>query len=428
MKNKFKHQLRVILFLPFLILGLGWMFSYPVNSLLFAVAVSLLPLGALAVSRIGKSGTNMMLLLSFTLYAYLFGEVVVYFNSPYLNTSGFNKKSTKFDPVRGYRWLDEDIRYFKNRMGEMVFDNHFHPNNKGWIMKQDYSFKKRDSTAKRWMILGDSFVAGLMLETNLPDRMQELIIDSVGKGKIELYSFGVDGGGIMNWYNILFKEIIPNYEFDGVIIAPYADNLYRDFMVMLIDHYGYMGRIDSVDFSDKPIDVSAFKAIKPFNNVYTDEKIDYFKTQPFQPFDWPFKRKVNTFFKNLKHQNKTDNPKSVTTIEQLKRKMGDKRFTQLDSMISWCKSNQKGLILASIPSIWELKGLQEGTESTHQTEMDILAEAYELNYFDGYQVFDELSEKALLNHWLHYDGHWNQKGSDKYAEDFSKYLIDHYAK
>ena len=106
--------------------------------------------------------------------------------------------------------------------------------------------------------------------------------------------------------------------------------------------------------------------------------------------------------------------------------MGDKRFTQLDSMISWCKSNQKELILASIPFIWELKALQEGVKSSHQAEMDILADAYKLNYFDGYQVFDELSEEELNDHWLRYDGHWNQKGSDKYAADFSNYLINLY--
>ena len=426
MKSKFKQQLRVFLFIPFLLLALGWMFSYPANSFLFAIAIVLLPLGVFAVSRVGKSGINIVLLISFTLYAYLFGEAFTYFKRPYLNTSGFNKKSTKFDPIRGYRWLDQDIRYFKNRMGEVVFDNQFHPNNRGWIMQQDYSYKKRDSTTKRWMILGDSFVAGIMLKDNLPDRMQELINDSIGKEKLELYSFGVDGGGIMNWYNILFKEIIPNYEFDGIIIAPYADNLYRDFMVMLIDKNGYMGRIDSVDFSDGPIDVKAFKAIKPFDNVYSDEEIDYFKTQPFKPFDWPFKRQSKVFFKNLKHQNKTNNAKAVTTIDQLKRKVGDKRFTQLDSMISWCTSNQKEIILASVPSIWELKGLQEGVKSSHQAEMDILAKEYELNYFDGYQVFDEFSEEELHEHWLRYDGHWNQKGSDKYAVDFTNYLTKQY--
>ena len=199
MKPQLRNLIRFLSLLPFAIIGIAWMVMYPPLSDTFIFGIGVLVLGFVISVLIGGKATNAAVLLASLSFAYLFGEGVVYLINPYENTSGFNKKSTIFDPVRGYRWLNEDIRYFKNRMGEVVYDNQFHPNNKGWIMKQDYSFKKADSTTKRWMLLGDSFVAGIMLETNLPDRMQETINDSIGEKKIEIYAY------IFNHYLLFYR-------------------------------------------------------------------------------------------------------------------------------------------------------------------------------------------------------------------------------
>jgi hypothetical protein len=424
MKPKFQRQLRRLILFPFLVLGFTWMYSFSFDSGLFWFGLFMLMLGIFLSSRVGRKGTNLSILISFTVLAYLLGEGITYSLDPYVSSSGFNNKCTQFDPIRGYRWLGDTIRSFKTRKGEIVYDNHFYPNNRGWIMDLDYTYKKKDSTKKRWMILGDSFVAGIMLETNLPNRAQQLLKDSLGRNELEIYSFGVDGGGIMNWYNIFFKEIIPNYEFDGVIIAPYADNLYRDFMVMLIQENGFMGRIDSVDWSaNDSIKMSDFKSFKAYDQVYSDLEIERFLNQPLKRFDWPFKIQLKRLIKKLNRTAKIKSSNSIQSIEQLNRKMGVKKFTQLDSMISWCKSNQKQLILASIPSRNELNNELLGEKNQHKVEMKIIAKEYQLNYFDGYTVFKQFNAKEVDAHWLKYDGHWNQKGSNKYAKEFAEYLI-----
>lgn len=424
MKPQLKNSIRFLALLPFAILGIAWIVMYPPLSASFILGVGVLLVGFFTSTLIGGKSTNIALLLTSLSSAYLIGEGFFYLINPHENASGFNKKCTEFDHIRGYRWLGDSIRGFKTRHGVVVYDNQFHPNNKGWIMDQDYTFKKKDSIKTRWMILGDSFVAGIMLETNLPNRSQQLLNDSLGKGEIELYSFGIDGGGIMNWYNVFFKEIVPNYEFDGVIIAPYADNLYRDFMVMVIDTNGFMGRIDSIDWSGNDrLKINDLKSIRPYNNVYSDRMIDRFLSQKYKAFDWPLKTELIRIVKSLGKKNKERPPQNIQTIAALNRKMGRKKFTQLDSIISFCQSREKQLILASIPSLLELKGELNGTESSHKNEMDILAKEYRLDYMDGYEVFKGLNEEELNNHWLKYDGHWNQKGSDRYAKELANFLI-----
>ena len=47
---------------------------------------------------------------------------------------------------------------------------------------------------------------------------------------------------------------------------------------------------------------------------------------------------------------------------------------------------------------------------------------YNLHYFDGYKVFENMDNELIFDHWLKYDGHWNQKGSDLFAHKFAEYI------
>jgi len=424
MNVQLKLFIRVFTFLPFVVLGTGWMSKYPIMSLSFFISGGIIVAGIAIAALIGGKATNYALLVSSLTYSILIGEGVSYVLEPKLNSSGFDKSCTEFDPIRGYRWTEDTIRCFRVRSGEVVYDNHFYPNNVGWIMDQDYAYKKKDTLTSRWMLLGDSFVAGIMLENNLPNKVQDLINDSIGKDKVELYSFGVDGGGIMNWYNVFFKEIIPNYEFDGIIIAPYADNLYRDFMVMIIQENGFMGRIDSVDWKDDDVIYKEdFKSLKPYSSIYSNSEIDHLLTSSRKPFNWPLKKNIYRFAKGLTKKPKKERKENVTTIDQLNVKMGEKKSHQLTSILSWCSNNGKNVILASIPSKHELKNQVQEKNNQHKLEMEIIANTYQLSYFDGYAVFDGMNEMEIDQHWLNYDGHWNQKGSDLYASYFADYLL-----
>ena len=53
-----------------------------------------------------------------------------------------------------------------------------------------------------------------------------------------------------------------------------------------------------------------------------------------------------------------------------------------------------------------------------------IAKEYQLDYFDGYSVFKGLNNDEVDRHWLKYDGHWNQKGSDRYTVELVKYLMN----
>ena len=363
-----------------------------------------------------------MLFISSILFAYLFAELTFFlFQSPD-HAAGFNKPATIFDPIRGYRWSEDSIRTFRFRKGKFSYDNVFTINEQGWVMDQDYSFKKKDTSTFRWILFGDSFMAGVMLQENLPNKVQNYFNDK--NYNTEFYSFAVDGGGISNWYNIFFKEVLPNYEFDAVILAPYEDNLYRDFTISLIQENGYLGRIDSVDWkAGDTFNPSDYKELKPYNNIYTDKEIDELSTNPGKTFNFHIKELIYIEFKKKfltkKQQHQT---RVINNFDQLSKKMGHNKSAQLNQIISYCQKNDIPILLASVPSLTELKNELERKPNRHQIEMNIVKEQFQIPYFDGYKVFQGLNEQEIESNWLWYDGHWNQKGSDRYADKFAEYL------
>ena len=54
-------------------------------------------------------------------------------------------------------------------------------------------------------------------------------------------------------------------------------------------------------------------------------------------------------------------------------------------------------------------------EDQHTAEAQKLARALGAAFVDGVMAFEGLDEDELAEHYLHYDGHWNQQGSDRFA-------------
>ena len=51
------------------------------------------------------------------------------------------------------------------------------------------------------------------------------------------------------------------------------------------------------------------------------------------------------------------------------------------------------------------------------------ANAIGAEFVDGGRAFEDLAEDEFDAHWLPYDGHWNQRGSDRFAAFILEVLV-----
>ena len=114
---------------------------------------------------------------------------------------------------------------------EIIWDQKIKCNNVGYISKRDYTYKKNKKKTKRYIVLGDSFSSAEFNDQSWVDYVQ----DNLKGTNIELYSFSLSGIGLQNWYNIYFKEILPKYEFDGIIFAFLSSDWQRPFTIFHTD-------------------------------------------------------------------------------------------------------------------------------------------------------------------------------------------------
>lgn len=423
MEKGLRNVLRMFVAIPTIGVGAAWIFSHGLQSFFFKLGCILVIFGAILVWQIGQRFTNWIFSIAIMMWIYPLGELVLYLKSKPQQVTGYNKESAEPDFVRGYRWTARKIRYFKTASGETIFDNYFSTNEQGWVMDNDYQYQKSGDGTKRWMLFGDSFSTGIMLDTNLPNRIQESMNrDSLSHS--EIYSFAVDGGGIMNWHRTFFKEVVPNYEFDGVVIAVFEDNLYRNLMVQQVKAgNSFLGRTDTLDWSTGIPDFITLPTVNKRAMVYSDEEINRALNNPTKPpFDWPLKTWLYRLIKTPK-TNLDQQKTAAKNIDQLKRKLGDVKFNMLDEILTWCKQNEKQVILTSVPSRALLSEREAGTKNWHQQEMKLISKNWGTTYFDGYDVFKGAEPGMVDKYWLKYDGHWNQQGSDLYADSLSKFMM-----
>lgn len=358
---------------------------------------------------------------------------------------GINKKNIVFDSIRGFRFLPGEARTVLIMNDEIEFDTKFSINNVGVPSRRDYQKKKRKGV-KRYIVFGDSFTQGYFLGTNWPDRLNK----TFEKDSIEFYNFAVDGGGLMNWHNTYFKEIVGQYAFDGIIIASYGNNLHRDFWVMYPDYEKEMMRGGHISPIPSRTEEISGELIHSGAGLYkTDEQINEalekliqreFQWKPLDTYFLTFiKQRVKNLFRKTiveKEEEKFDTKflgqvQKKYDFDDFIERYGEEKHQLLDTLISHAKAHQKEIILVNIPDIKTVTKSKVEVLSDHERktpanilvqEMMFLADHFETDYFNGYEIFQGKPKRELPQYWLNQDGHWNEKGSDLFAEKFAEHL------
>jgi len=345
----------------------------------------------------------------------------------------FNGPCAEFDPVRGYRWIQGCHRTVKLNEESLVYDNTFCINNAGVYSSLDYQPRVPNGVKKRYIVLGDSFTAAEFLEKPLTERLNEISEDEV-----EYYSFALDGGGILNWHHTFFKEIVPTYEFHGLIINVFADDLKRDFFVM--NHYpnqGYTSYLKDSPSGEVDFDSVILPKASPYVSYLDDDSLDFaiesFKSQDRLTFvDLEVLKGIilspvfiYSVFKSKSFLNSVliDKEVDVSELEAVEY-YGAEKWRAINDIISFCKQKNIDVIVSAIPYRHVVGLFNQGKVLKEKKFLELLVEKYKVDYFDGYELFSSYSEEEIKTKYLVGDDHWSQEGSDAFANSLSVFLKD----
>lgn len=358
-----------------------------------------------------------------------------------------SKPLAVFDSISGYKRFIRPVRIARIVKDEFVFDQTFTPNNAGYISSRDYTHKKTAPDIKRIIVFGDSFTAAEFNPVPWPDRVQEMLENHSGPAKdIELYSFAVNGAGLFNWHSIFFNDVIPNYEFDAVLVASFGDDLARPFSIL---HYdgptAYIGRFPTRPKSDADFFENYFSRMDRHRvEVASDAEIDQMLADLNKSWQWPgIKVRVIPYLKSqwrrrqalqdaldyLASAGSLSDGEELYPVDEIERTYGVQQINLLREMIDYCHEKDIPVILASVPTRTGARNvaLEGGVQKTiHEQEIESLAHHLGTMHFDGYAPFAVVEPEDIDQlYWLKNDGHWNQAGSDLFALGIEKFLADH---
>ncbi|MDP6112148.1 MAG: hypothetical protein QGG53_09810 [Planctomycetota bacterium] len=333
----------------------------------------------------------------------------------------YNRPPVTFDPILSYRW-NPGIRVVRVAQGEIVFDSSPKINNEGFHCSYDYHREKRERTF-RFIVLGDSFTNDLAVDEAWPETVQHLLRSRPEHATgIEIYGMPTDGGGLPNWYSTLKEYLLPHFEFDGLLIADWGDDLARQWVVSHSNEESMFW--DRVDIKERPGSLEEVESnlgnMPKLCEVKTDSEIDQLVSQ-------------------LKQH---ANPKSQTPDEcegnvelapedfefspaQFTERYSPDRFDMLSEMVELCREHSKVMVYSPLPTRSEVLHLIQNPAIPlfRQSQGEGLCRHFGIHYFDGCSVFNHINPRTLIDlYWLKYDGHWSKAASLQYALALAEWM------
>jgi hypothetical protein len=358
--------------------------------------------------------------------------------SPLYYSRYFNNPSAKFNKATGYTWVPGENRIMKTMNGELIYDQIFHTNNMGFTSRRDYSYKRDPDKTLRVLVFGDSFTDSVFLDTPWPNRLQE-ILDSgeQREKKIQIYSFALDGAGLINWHQTFFNLVLPNFDFDAVIIASFTGDLTRDFFVRHInDKQSVYIRFEQLPESEAEFFEDILPGLKATSWVKDDQYLDHLKQvlesggywvaldydfyiTKYLIGKWPIiKARLSYLLQGRNHQDERHEEhdpslnglakKEMETFSPGNENHNSWKADRLKEFLDYFRKNNIPVILSPVP-VREaaIQRNHQKTDMIHQSFIGHLAKEYGFEFFDGYKAFSDQSDERITNHlWLKYDGHW----------------------
>jgi hypothetical protein len=317
----------------------------------------------------------------------------------------------RFDPVRGARLSATPARIVCIASnGSIETRGRYFGNNQGFPDRDDFHPKRGDPATLRFAVFGDSFSHAQFFDTNWPDRTEDLAREA-GR-KLELLNFSLDGAGLLNWASVLTRFVEPQgYELDGVIFAVWGNDLDRHFTWWddrPRKHKGelkrvLLGRSKNFDLDETP---DGIVAGSPYVRWYvvTPDQLDHALAGDWRP---EVHRAPRAFLWGRAQRLWAELSGGSVTVDRPRAFSAGQR-----ALIERTRLALNGLglpvLVVRVPNQVE--------DPSWEGDAERFAELLDADFVDGGAAFEGLSDTEFEALWLATDGHWNQSGSDLFAE------------
>jgi hypothetical protein len=339
----------------------------------------------------------------------------------------------KFDPIRGYAVSRRPARFTRVTQGQVEFVGRFHGNAQGFQGDKDFTLKKPPSVEWRAMVFGDSFSSAAFLQTPWPKRAQGAMPNW------ELLNLSIDGAGLANWWSVLTRLVLTDgYEFDQVIFAAIPNDLNRPFVIgtqnegpIMLGYVGWNPDRFPCDYAEaaKRFDRPTFYSVSRVEfEASLRERRRCWGTNPHhQVRPWiasHLSQALGDLFNRDSEQVLED--RALTGAPPVSTSLPKVRATQFftaDQMAMILDMRRRlearhiPVVVIHIPGRDELLNHRDDSEIVHA-----FATILGAKFIDGSKSFRGLSAEEVRAHYLAYDGHWNQAGSDRFADSVAPQL------
>ncbi len=340
-----------------------------------------------------------------------------------------------FDPVIGYRLGAHPSTNIRIVEGKVEYTGTFQGNNQGFQDSHDFFPARPADNPFRVAILGDSFATEQFHERNWPDTVESWASQQPAGRRLEILNFSLNGGGLVNWRNILLERIErEGYELDLLVIPVFADNLFRQFVVyearntrkLLIGRTGY----DPDHLPQTFAEVAACCVYESDGYILNGEEWRKFVEEGWHPTlplpEGRYLKDALLFISALALQSAREALATGTVTPVLPAANEDDTFLpdprlghgQLGPAQLRLINDIKGYIQRQrIPVI--IVRVPERNELAHQAPVagNVLDFAGLLGapVVDGLAAFAGVAPEERQQQYFPHDGHWNQQGSDNFA-------------
>ena len=331
-----------------------------------------------------------------------------------------------FDPVMGFRWMRGPIRMIRIINSELVMDGTLSGNNYGYNCSYDFTPKKPSPRTFRFVVLGDSYTAGIYSPRPWPEQFQQLLRSRVDREReVQVYPFPIDGGGLVNWHSVFMNQMLADFEFDALIIPSWFDDLARDFIVCDSDQKGMY--IRTFPYDEQPKSRKAFEKIRPtmakHYEIVSTPQIKQIVDQVRQSVR---PRHVTPEYYNdeLPKSAELAPPGYVFSDDVFIQRYSRKRLTLLTEIVRTCQDRHVPVIFCAVPTRPGVLRMLRGSGTLlHRAETEGLCKHFGISYFDGYGIFGGIDAQAIVDlYWVKYDLHWGLPASDLFALKLAEWV------
>jgi hypothetical protein len=333
-----------------------------------------------------------------------------------------DKDSLRFDPVLGYRVSPEPVRFARVTNGTVEYVGTFHGNAQGFQGSKDFTVKKPAGIKRRHIVLGDCFTSGAFIKMNWPARVESTHPDR------ELMNFAVDGVGLANWWSIFARHIEPNqYEFDSVIIAAIPNDLNRPFVVadcrrdisVMIGYAVWSRESFGLD-SQRAFHILNYLTMRKLNPDEFDASIAEGRLRQGVTHRSLLKPRLASWIARElfpAEEPPKEPPPYVPAcpVPEVRTCSGNEIFNAMQMSVIMDLRDRLAkrhvpVTVICIPGRDELLAHRDDSAPLRK-----LAELLGARFVDGSAPFRKLNESEIRACYFPYDGHWNQTGSDRFA-------------